>query len=343
MSKETTDFHAESRACWENLESWVRQKVQGFVQELLEQEVTELLGRSRHQRRAAVDSRPGYRNGHGKRRKLTMSCGTVTVRRPRVRGLEQRFESRILPLCVKRSRQVAELIPELYLHGLAEGDFDLALRGLLGEEAPLSASTVARLKKGWQGEWQVWKSRRLEDLEPVYVWVDGVYVKAGFEKEKAAVLVVLAALSDGTKRVLAIAPGYRESEGSWSEVLRDLKARGLKCPRLVVGDGHLGIWAALSRGTWRPNLCSVRSPTRRASSRLSGGASFSSAGAGSKATRLRSSVSIGTGIGWSPSTAFRRSSGSTYERRIRWNRPLRRCGCGPLQPSASKRSTTRQL
>jgi transposase-like protein len=112
MSKETTDFHAESRACWENLESWVRQKVQGFVQELLEQEVTELLGRSRHQRRAAVDSRPGYRNGHGKRRKLTMSCGTVTVRRPRVRGLEQRFESRILPLCVKRSRQVAELIPE---------------------------------------------------------------------------------------------------------------------------------------------------------------------------------------------------------------------------------------
>jgi putative transposase len=246
MSKETTDFSPESRACWENLESWVREQVQVWLQELLEQEVTELLGRVRHQRRSAVDSQPGYRNGYGKPRKLTLSCGTLTVRRPRVRGLEERFESRLLPLFVKRSRQVAELIPELYLHGLAEGDFDLALRGLLGEEAPLSASTVARMKKSWQGEWEVWKSRRLDDLEPVYVWVDGVYVKAGLEKEKAAVLVVLAALSDGTKRVLSIAPGYRESEAGWSGVLRDLKARGLKPPRLVIGDGNLGIWAALA-------------------------------------------------------------------------------------------------
>lgn len=246
MSKESTDLDVESRVCWENLESWVRHKVQRLIQELLEEEVTELLGRSRHQRRAAVDSRPGYRNGHGKPRKLTLSCGTVSVRRPRVRSLEERFQSRILPLCVKRSRQVAALIPRLYLHGLAEGDFDLALGGLLGEEAPLSASTVARLKQSWQGEWEVWKSRRLDHLEPVYIWIDGVYVKAGFEKEKAAVLVVLAALADGTKQVLAIHPGYRESEQSWSEVLRDLKSRGLKSPRLVVGDGHLGIWEALA-------------------------------------------------------------------------------------------------
>ena len=246
MSKESTDLDVESRVCWENLESWVRHRVQSLIQELLEEEVTELLGRCRHQRRAAVDSRPGYRNGHGKPRKLTLSCGTVSVRRPRVRSVEERFQSRILPLCVKRSRQVAALIPRLYLHGLAEGDFDLALGGLLGEEAPLSASTVARLKQSWQGEWEVWKSRRLDHLEPVYIWIDGVYVKAGFEKEKAAVLVVLAAFSDGTKQVLAIHPGYRESEESWSEVLRDLKSRGLKCPRLVVGDGHLGIWEALA-------------------------------------------------------------------------------------------------
>ena len=78
--------------------------------------------------------------------------------------------------------------------------------------------------------------------EVVYMWVDGVYVKAGLEKETAAVLVVMAALSDGSKVVVSAVPGYRESTENWSEVLRDIKRRGLSCPRLVVGDGHLGIW-----------------------------------------------------------------------------------------------------
>ena len=131
------------------------------------------------------------------------------------------------------------------MHGLSEGDFDLALRGLLGEDAPVSASTVARLKSKWNDELAQWRSRPLDDLEVVYMWVDGVYVKAGLEKEKAAVLVVMAALSDGSKVVVSTVPGYRESTESWSEVLRDIKRRGLSCPRLVVGDGHLGIWGAL--------------------------------------------------------------------------------------------------
>ena len=149
----------------------------------------------------------------------------------------------MLPLFAKRTRQVRELIPELYL-----GDFDLALRGLLGDKAPLSASTK---KEKWQAEWEVWQSRPLDDLEVVYLWVDGVYVKAGLEKEKAVLLVVLAALSDGGKAVVSVTSGYRESTQSWSEVLRDLKQRGMGCPRLVIGDGHLGIWGALrnvSRG-----------------------------------------------------------------------------------------------
>ena len=151
----------------------------------------------------------------------------------------------MLPLFAKRTRQVRELIPELYLHGLALGDFDLALRGLLGEKAHLSSSTVARLKEKWQAEWEVWQSRPLNDLEVVYLWVDGIYVKAGLEKEKAVLLVVLAALSDGSKAVVSVTSGYRESTQSWSEVLRDLKRRGMGCPRLVIGDGHLGIWGAL--------------------------------------------------------------------------------------------------
>ena len=178
-------------------------------------------------------------------RRLTLSSGTIQLRRPRVRDTEEQFESRLLPLFVNRTRKVAELIPELYLHGLSEGDFDLALRGLLGEDAPVSASTVARLKDKWNDELAQWRSQPLDDLEVVYMWVDGVYVKAGLEKEKAAVLVVMAALSDGSKVVVSAVPGYRESTENWSEVLRDIKRRGLSCPRLVVGDGHLGIWGAL--------------------------------------------------------------------------------------------------
>lgn len=235
-----------SSVCWESLEDWARLKIQGFVQMLLEEEVTELLGRLKSQRRPSVDAPSVYRNGHGKPRKVSMSSGTITVRRPRVRGLEERFESRILPLFKRRSKKVGELLPDLYLHGLSEGDFDLALRGLLGEGAPLSASSVARLKVSWQAEYDLWKRRPLDDLEVVYMWVDGVYVKAGLEKDKAAVLVAVAALRDGRKVILAVEPGHRESTEAWSAFLRDLKARGMNAPRLVIGDGHLGIWGAVA-------------------------------------------------------------------------------------------------
>lgn len=245
MRKESTRSAPESRVYWEDLEEWVRGQVQRLIQELLEEEITEFLGRTKSARRSALDSLPGYRNGYSKGRRLTLGSGTVEVRRPRVRNTEERFESRVLPLFVRQSRKVRELIPELYLHGLAEGDFDLALRGLLGDEAPVSASTVARLKERWQGEYQAWRRRSLEDLEVVYLWVDGVYVKAGLEKEKAAVLVALAGLTDGRKVIVTIEPGYRESTESWSAPLRDLKARGMGCPCLVIGDGHLGIWGGL--------------------------------------------------------------------------------------------------
>ena len=152
----------------------------------------------------------------------------------------------MLPLFAKMSSKIRDLIPELYLHGLSEGDFDLALRGLLGEDAPLSASTVARLKEKWHDEFSELSKRPLGNLEVVYLWVDGVYVRAGFQKEKSAVLVVLGALSDGHKVILAISSGYRESTESRSGVLRDLKRRGMNCPKLVVGDGNLGIWGALA-------------------------------------------------------------------------------------------------
>lgn len=252
MKQKTTDRQHLSNPAeaaipeWSDMEAWVRGKVQELLQGLLDAEVAELLGRAKSERRSIIDETAGYRNGYGKKRKLTMGAGTVTLRRPRVRGLEERFESRVLPLFARRTQQVADLIPELYLHGLAQGDFDLALRGLLGEGAPLSAATVGRLKAKWQVEWEEWNQRSLANLEVVYLWVDGIYVKAGLEKSKAALLVVLGALSDGRKVVLAVRPGHRESTESWSAVLRDLQARGMNTPSLVVGDGHLGIW-----GAWR--------------------------------------------------------------------------------------------
>lgn len=146
----------------------------------------------------------------------------------------------------RRTQLVGELLPSLYLHGLAEGDFDLALRGLLGDAAPLSASSIARLKESWQGEYEAWKSRSLEGTEVVYLWADGIYVKAGLEKDKAAVLVLVAGLRDGTKVILSVESGHRESVEAWSAILRDLQKRGMNCPRLVIGDGHLGLWGALT-------------------------------------------------------------------------------------------------
>jgi putative transposase len=247
MKNQSTAGGAESRVNWESLESFVRGETQRWIQRLLEEEVSETVGRLKSQRRSQVDGQPGYRNGYGKPRRLTLSNGTITIRRPRLRGLDERFESRILPLFQRQSREVKETLPELYLHGLAEGDFDLALRGLLGEAAPLSPSSIARLKTVWQAEYEAWKQRPLHELEVVYLWADGIYVKAGLEKDKAALLTIVAALRDGRKVVVAVESGVRESTESWSVIMRDLKARGMSCPRLVIGDGNLGIWGALAQ------------------------------------------------------------------------------------------------
>jgi len=234
---------------YEVLEAWVRERVQAFIQEVLEEEVTELLGRGKSERRRAVDAEPGYRNGYGKPRRLALSSGTITIRRPRVRGLEERFESRVLPLFVRRTKEVGELIPELYLHGLAEGDFELALRGLLGEGAPLSKASIRRLRAVWRAEFEAWARRSLAEREVVYVWADGIYVKAGLERDKAALLVVMGAMRDGTKEVLAVRSGFRESTDAWAEVFRDLKARGLGTPKLLIADGNAAIWGA-ARDVW---------------------------------------------------------------------------------------------
>jgi|TARA_B100000959_G_scaffold264930_1_gene305919 transposase-like protein len=228
------------------LEEWTRSQVQELMQSVLEEEVTHVLGRARYERQALLDAPRGHRNGYGKPRKLSFTSGTIDVKRPRVRGLDERFESAILPLFARRTQEVGQLLPELYLHGLSQGDFELALRGLLGEGAPLSPSSIARLRDKWIVEYNAWRTRRLDDRELVYAWADGIYIKAGLEKEKAALLVVIGAMSDGRKEILTIVPGYRESTESWTDVLRDLRDRGLTAPVLLAADGHLGIWAGLA-------------------------------------------------------------------------------------------------
>lgn len=256
MEQQSIERPDTSRPRWEDLETLVRAQIQEYLQRLLEEEVTALLGRAKSARRAPLEAPAGSRNGYGKPRRVALMGGTVTVQRPRVRGLAERFISRVLPLFCRRSQAVGELLPRLYLHGLALGDFDLALRGLLGSAAPLSPASLVRLKAQWQAEYTAWTTRRLDDLEIVYVWADGLYVKAGLEDTKAALLVVLGACADGRKVFLAVTSGQRESKESWGAVLRDLRARGLKPWRCTIADGHLGIWAAL--GEQQPTAAEQR-------------------------------------------------------------------------------------
>jgi len=230
---------------YRELEEFARGKIREHLQELLEQEVTEWLGRHKSERKINASEQLGYRNGYGKTRRFTLSMGTIEIRRPRVRSLDERFASKVLPLFKRQTQQVRDLIPELYLHGLASGDFELALRGLLGEGAPLSASSLRRLKEKWESEYEQWKSTAVEEKDWAYFWADGIYVKAGLGKEKAALLVVIGVHWDGSKRFLALEAGYRESKESWALVLRELKSRGVNSARLFVGDGNLGLWAAV--------------------------------------------------------------------------------------------------
>ncbi|MEW5797219.1 MAG: transposase, partial [Candidatus Zixiibacteriota bacterium] len=116
----------------EDLDSIAREGAQRMLLSVLEAEVTEFLGRQRYERTV---TRSGYRNGYGKGRRVTLGTGTVRVRAPRVRDSEEPFASQVLPAWQRRSQAVKELIPELYVQGLATGDFELALRGLLGETA----------------------------------------------------------------------------------------------------------------------------------------------------------------------------------------------------------------
>jgi transposase-like protein len=195
------------------------------------------------------------RNGRARQRRVTVGSGTVPVKAPRVNdkridadsGERRRFSSKILPAYARRSPKVTEVLPILYLRGLSTGDFRPALEGLLGEDAAgLSPSTISRLCKDWEADYERFRSRALLFSRYAYLFVDGVHVSVRLgEDDRLCLLVVIGVREDGTKELLAVEDGYRESTDSWAAVFRDLKTRGLNEPRLVIGDGALGTWAAL--------------------------------------------------------------------------------------------------
>ena len=195
------------------------------------------------------------RNGRARQRRVTIGAGTIPVRAPRVNdkrveedtGGRQKFSSRILPAYARRSPKVGEVIPILYLRGLSTGDFRPALEGLLGEDAAsLSATTVSRLCKEWEAHHDRFRQRLLSFSRYAYLFMDGIHVRVRLgEDPKVCLLIVIGVREDGCKELLAVEDGYRESTESWAGVFRDLKRRGLNEPRLVVGDGALGAWAAL--------------------------------------------------------------------------------------------------
>jgi len=193
------------------------------------------------------------RNGFHAEREVTTAAGAVPVRAPRVNdkrtdevtGERKRFASAILPAWARKSPRVAEVLPLLYLHGLSSSDFGPALEQFLGTSNGLSPATITRMTKDWQDEATAFNDRSLKDTDFVYVWVDGIHLKVRLEQDKVCLLVMVGVRADGTKELVALDDGHRESTESWADLLRSCKRRGMRAPVLAVGDGALGFWAAL--------------------------------------------------------------------------------------------------
>jgi putative transposase len=196
------------------------------------------------------DGRPQLvRNGTHAARQVTIGSGQIMVQVPRTRrrGKDvENYSSSILPKYMRRSPKIDEVIPILYLKGISTGNMYPALEKLLGESVSgLSAANISRLKSCWKKEYDVWRKRDLSETEYCYIWVDGIYTGVRFSEDRLCTLVVIGATVDGHKELIAVQSGYRESTESWKALLRELKRRGLKAPRLAIGDGALGFWSAI--------------------------------------------------------------------------------------------------
>ena len=194
------------------------------------------------------------RNGHLPERDIQTGIGAVPVKAPRIRDRHARpskrikFSSSILPPYLRKTKSMEHLIPWLYLKGVSTGDFTDALAALVGKDAPgLSATTISRLKTVWEQDLKDWQKRDLSSKHYVYFWVDGIHCNVRMD-DKQCLLVIIGATEDGKKELVAIDGGFRESDLSWTQLLTDLKSRGLaKGPELAIGDGALGFWKAIAK------------------------------------------------------------------------------------------------
>lgn len=238
------------------LDDLARQGAQQMLRSALEAEVAAYVERHQDELDSA-GHRLVVRNGPARPRKVTCGAGTLTVSAPRVNdkrvdedGIRQKFTSRILPPYMRRSPKVSEVLPILYLRGLSTGDFKEALPVLLGDDASgLSATNITRLTAEWEQDYKQFRFRSLEGRDYVYVWADGIHFNVRLEDDRLCTLVLMGARPDGTKEILAVEDGYRESSDSWKELLRDLKRRGMQAPAVAIGDGALGFWSAV-RDVW---------------------------------------------------------------------------------------------
>ena len=194
------------------------------------------------------------RNGHHPERTIQSGLGDIEIKQPKVNdrrvdldGVRQRFKSSILPSYLRRTKSVEDLLPWLYLKGVSTGDFSEALSAILGKQAPgLSATTITRLKSVWEEDYKKWSVSSLAAKKYVYIWADGVHFNVRLQEDRMCILVIIGATEDGTKELIAVTDGYRESSMSWKDILLKLNDRGLKSPpKLAIGDGALGFWKAL--------------------------------------------------------------------------------------------------
>lgn len=231
------------------LERLARNAAQRIIQEALELEVSEFLERGRYGKTDSTNFR-GYRNGHHQPRVISTSFGSLEVKVPRVSDNKEAFESQLVKPYKRRSEGLDCLFPNLFVEGLATRDFEPALRFLVGESAPLSPSSISRLNKKFKDEYEKWEKRDLSKLKIVYLWADGIYLKAGIADEKRCLLVIIGVDILGKKHLLSMKEGFRESAESWYHCLIDLKQRGMNEPALALADGGLGFWVALPK-VWR--------------------------------------------------------------------------------------------
>ena len=246
--QECTKPEQEDRGRPDALTELIRSGAQQLLTQALKAEVAELLATYADQATEQGHARVVL-SGHHPKRAIQTGIGPVTVQVPKVRsrqGDPVTFHSALVPPYVRKTASLEAAIPWLYLKGISTGEMQPALEALVGPAAKgLSASTVARLKQIWREEYTIWRQRRLDTDQWVYIWVDGIYSGIRAEQQRLCALVVIGMNVHGEKHLLAMEDGMRESTQSWREVLLHLKARGLTAPALAIGDGALGFWAAL--------------------------------------------------------------------------------------------------